>query len=356
MIRAALDAYAATSDRAWLTDRSQTVGASEVGQCARKVFFAKNEADAVYGLSRDAGHVDGWGARKRGSVFEDAFWAPAVKAHFGERAIYVGTEQRTFIDGFLSATPDGLLIDQPADALAHHGVADIGGDSILLDAKTVDPRTKLDAPKPEHVFQVITGMGLVRQLTNHRPAYALLSYTDASFWDEGREFVVAFDQAVFEEAKRRARDVMLATSAQALRPEGVIAGGQECDRCPFTAACGRARADLVPASASEVDQALSDTIAELARHARAARDRSEAAMQEARETEHEVREMLAAAGTRRLEREGLRIQWSPVKGRPSYDNKAIREAAQAAGIDIERFSRAGEPSDRLVITLPEIPA
>jgi hypothetical protein len=43
------------------------------------------------------------------------------------------------------------------------------------------------------------------------------------------------------------------------------------------------------------------------------------------------------------------VLWSAVKGRPSYDVPAIREAAAAAGIDLTKFERTGEPSDRLVI-------
>jgi len=356
MIREALNAYAATSDRVWAQDRTQTVGASEVGQCARKVWFSKNEADSVLGLKRDADHIDGWGARKRGSVFEDAFWAPAVRARFGEQALFVGDSQRTFVDGFLSGTPDGLLIEQPVGALARLGVADIGGDSVLLDAKTVDPRTRLDAPKPEHVFQVCCNMGLVRALTNYRPAYALLSYTDASFWDEGKEFPVAYDEAVFEEGRKRARDIMLATAASDLKPEGVIAGGQECEHCAFTRACGRARADRVPSGADAVDPALADTIASLARIAREHREAADAKMDAAREAEEELRAMLSAAGTRRIDHDGVAVRWSPLKGRPSWDNKGIREAAIAAGVDVERFSRVGDPSDRLAITFSEIPA
>ena len=244
----------------------------------------------------------------------------------------------------------------PADALAGLGVAAIEGDSILLDAKTIDPRARLDGPKPEHVFQVVCGMGLVRLLTNHWPSYAVLSYTDASFWDEGRDFAVRFDEAVFAEGRRRARDIMVAASAQDLRPEGVIAGGRECEHCPFTAACGAARADRVPDGAAAVDPLAADTIADLARRSRAAKGRAEAAAAEAREIEHEIREMLAAAGTRRLSHDGVEVRWSPVKGRPSFDMKGIREAAAAAGVDLSAFERTGEPTDRLAITLTEIPA
>lgn len=356
MIAAALHTYALASNRVFAHERGSTVGASEIGACARRIFYAKNEGDRDYGAARDDGHADGWGARTRGSVYENAFWAPAIKAAFGDKALYVGADQRTFVDGFLSGTPDGLLIDQPIDALAHLGVPDIGGDSILLDAKSVDPRARLDKPKPEHVYQVVAGMGLVRALTNHRPAYAVLSYANASFWDDVREFAVPFDEAVYAEAKRRARDIMLATDPGMLKPEGVIAGGRECERCPYSAACGQERAGAVPESAAAVDPAFASAVADLAREAKALKEAGEAQIARARDVEHEIRAMLSEAGTKRLDHDGVKVVWSPVRGRPSWDDKAIRAAAAAAGVDIEKFCRVGTPSDRLAITVPEVPA
>lgn len=356
MIAAALNAYATATQRQFVQDRSQTVGASEVGKCARQVFFAKNEGDEVYGRGRNADHIDGWGARVRGTVFEDAWWYPAMRETYGDRLLYAGPDQRTLVDGFLSATPDGVVVDVPADALAHLGIDDIEGDCIAVECKSIDPRSRLDEAKPEHVFQAQAQMGLLRALTNHRPSYAVISYTDASFWDLVREFVVRFDPAVYAVAQSRARQIMTATGVQDVRPEGVIAGGRECELCAFTDACGRARADLVPEGAASIDPLMAETIADLARNAKALKSAAAAKEDEARHVEHELREMLAAAGTKRLDHEGVRIVWSPVKGRPSYDMKAIREAAEAAGVDLAQFERVGDPTDRLAITVSEIPA
>ena len=184
MIAEALDTYADTNVRVF-EGREHTIGASEIGQCARQLFWIKKEADPLHAAPRNPDYVDRWGARARGSTFEDHFWLPALRTRFGDRLKYAGSEQRTLISGFLSATPDGLLIDQPTDLLASHGVSDLGGDrSLVIECKTSDPRAKLDAPKPEHVFQVITQIGLFQELTGHHPEYALIAYTNASFWDD----------------------------------------------------------------------------------------------------------------------------------------------------------------------------
>jgi hypothetical protein len=148
MIKEALHAFATTNERAWSHDRSQTVGASEVGQCARKVYWLKNENDPVHGAPRDPGYVETWGARVRGSVYEDQFWYPALKAHFGDALRFAGPNQRTFVSGFLSATPDGLLTSVPGGP-APGGLLATAPEGIVIECKSIDPRTKLDGPNPD---------------------------------------------------------------------------------------------------------------------------------------------------------------------------------------------------------------
>jgi hypothetical protein len=58
----------------------------------------------------------------------------------------------------------------------------------------------------------------------------------------------------------------------------------------------------------------------------------------------------------RLREKGVRkvpgvVSWTNVKGRESYDNKAIREAAAKAGVDVEQYQTVGEPTDRLTISV-----
>src|SRR5262245_18138546 len=109
MIRQALDEFAAAHDRIF-SAREQTVGASDVGRCARQVYFEKHESDPDFGSPRNPDSVDGWGARLRGTIFESHFWEPALRTKYGDRLLFAGEQQETFAMGFLSATPDALLV------------------------------------------------------------------------------------------------------------------------------------------------------------------------------------------------------------------------------------------------------
>jgi hypothetical protein len=352
MIRDALNAYANhvrnPDDR-----RASTLGASEVGQCLRKTFFLKNEHDPIYGIERDPDYVDGWGAQIRGSVFERSFWVPALRARYGDRLKFAGDEQRGFESGFISATPDALLVDVPSDALAHLGVPDLQSDCLLLEAKTIDPRSKLDGPKPEHAYQVIVQLGVVREIAGFAPRYAVISYADASFWSEVTEFAVKFDLEVFENAKRRAAKVITAGKPSELAPEGYIAGGRECRYCPFTQACGVERRAMPESSGGIADPQFVAEVRDLAREAKRHQGDADAATVRLRETQESIRERLRAKSLRQVRGDDFSITWSPVKGRESFDVKALKAAAIAAGVDVTRFETTGQATDRLDIRVHE---
>jgi hypothetical protein len=337
MIREALDAYAVGLQRTFTQDRAQTVGASEVGQCTRKIFWLKSEDDPAHAAPRDEGYVDSWGARQRGQTFEDHFWAPAMRAKFGAALHFAGVEQRTFATGFLSATPDGLVATE--------------NDCFLIECKTVDPRTRLDGPKPEHAFQVQVQLGLVRELTEYQPTHAVIGYADSSFWNEVTEYTINFDPKVYAIAKARAAAIMTATSFRELKPEGWIAGGKECGYCPFTTACGRDRT-AVPQHQSDTppDPQFIAEIADLARVAKQLDALTDEVTAQFREVQLELRERLRAKGLRKVAGDGVTVTWSSVKGRPSYNMPAIREAAAKAGVDLGEYETVGDFTDRLVIT------
>jgi len=346
MIRELLHAYGSNLRRQFAHDRLNTLGSSEAGRCARASAFAKLE------VPPDPDFVEGWGAALRGSVIEDSFWVPGLRANLppGATLLYAGEEQQTFVDGFLSATPDGLIVGVARDCLSDLGVPDIGQTSLLLDCKSIDPRANLRQPKPEHVFQMHVGMGLVRRATDHQPEYAILSYIDASFWDHITEFPVRFDPRVYDAAIERARSIMAATNPGDLAPEGKIAGGGECRYCAWGQQCvGTTLASMPPggarlgANAAAELKSLRDAERALAASAEAT-EYTRAATQEA------IKQFLRTAGVRGHKGDNWSVQWTVTKGRQSIDQAALLEAAADAGIQIDEFKKEGKPAERLTVT------
>jgi hypothetical protein len=338
-------------------DRSETVGASEVGQCLRRTWFGKFE-DHANGVRRDPDRLkDKWGAKRRGALIEQHLWLPAMRHAYGARLIWAGPEQRTFVSGNLSATPDGVLISLPRDALTEFGIPDlINGDgssdrSVVVDCKSFDPRTVLEEVKVEHLMQVNTQIGLIRESTNYRPRIGLLTYIDCSWFDEIREFLIIFDQKQFEHAKRRADKIMAAVSFEELPPEGWIGGGRECEHCPWTITCGRARS-AVPTDPDNrgVDPQRVVELIDLGRSYKDAKDAEASAIEFSRSLMVDLKRRLKECNTTRVSQDGTTVTWSPVKGRAKVDIDGLCAAAEEAGVDTAPFKSAGEPGDRLVVT------
>ena len=81
------------------------------------------------------------------------------------------------------------------------------------------------------------------------------------------------------------------------------------------------------------------------RAAEASRDTGDAYV---RSLQDDIKHRLRDHGVKKIP--GI-ITWSKVAGRTSYDAKAIKAAAVAAGVDVEQFKPTGEASDRLVIQI-----
>lgn len=344
IVKQALDSYAHSNPTTFSNDRSQTLGASEVGQCARKMFYLKNEIDPQQHIERDVDYNDGWGARMRGTVFENKFWVPAMRARFGDKLKFAGEEQTPLVSGFLSATPDGLLTDLSPGIQQAIGVQT---DCVLVECKTVDPRTNLVEAKDENIFQTHVQMGLMRELTHWKPTHSIISYTDASWWNDVKEFVVAFDPKIFEHAKTRAMTVMTALDAGELKPEGWIAGGRECRYCPFTGPCGVERRNL-PFQEQPVDPQFAAEIRDLALGLKAYERERDYQDEQVREMQERIKNRLREKGVKKIP--GV-VSWSPVKGRQGYHMAALLDAAEAAGIDTAQYATEGTPGDRLTISV-----
>jgi hypothetical protein len=339
MIKQALDAYAATLNKTNQRDRATTVGASEIGLCARKTCYAK------HGVPQDTDFVDHPAAR--GMVMEANFWYPAMRMRWGNQLKIAGPNQVTLKEPPLSATPDGLLINLERDVLKHLGIHDIGaGCCILVEGKTIDPRVNLVKAKAENEAQVQVQLGLIRKCTHYRPNYAVISYTDASFWSEITEFVIKFNPDFFAKAEQRAAKI-LACAPEEMKPEGWIAGGKECDYCPWVKRCGGTRRD-VPGQDTPADPQFKAEIIDMCADLLNRRIVSAIQEEAVREMEQAIKDRLREKKVRKIP--GV-VTWSAVKGRQSYNNEAIREAARKNGVNVEKFSTVGEPMDRLLVQL-----
>lgn len=344
MIKDALAAYANSRafQKVFVMDRSRTIGASEIGRCARETYFRKTEG------RMDSDHADSWGARLRGTVMEDRFWQPAMQKRFGKSLLFSGSKQTTFADKYLSATPDGLVVNQKRDILKDLGVEDIGPSKcFVIECKTIDPRVNLYEAKQENVIQTHVQLGLIREFTIYKPDFAVISYTDASFWDDVDEFVVKFDQEIYDRMHARAVKIKTATSPDQLPPEGWIAGGKDCEHCAFTRTCGIIRRS-VPEVEAAADPQFKAEITDLCmQHAEIDQAIKKATIQ-LNTLKQEIKDRLRAKSVRKIP--GV-VSWSPVKGRDSYDMKGIREAAEKAGIDLAPYCTTGDPTDQLRVTV-----
>lgn len=345
IIKESLNAFVTSQLKKWAYDRSHTIGASEIGGCARKAFYEKNRKTKI-GSKPDADYKDGWGARMRGHLIEDNLWLPALKKKYGKNLLLAGKQQQSFFKGYISATPDGLVIKQPFDALKEYGVHNIGpGLCFVVECKSIDPRVPLAEAKSENVYQVHTQLGLIRESTRYRPEYALISYIDASFHDSVTEFVVKFDQKIYDRAKARATQIKTATKATELKPEGWIAGGKECQYCAFVGPCGIARANL-PDAEKPVDDQFKAEITDLCRDVnkmQAIKKKTDFAIKDMQE---DIKTRLREKGVRKIP--GV-VTWSNVKGRESWDMVGIREAAAKIGLDLTPFEKTGDATDRMTI-------
>jgi hypothetical protein len=341
MIGALLQQYGAGRRREWAHDRLATLGSSENGRCARQAAFARCE------VPPDPGYVPTWGAALRGDLIEQHFWVPGLRASLPPhvKLLYAGEEQVTRVDGYLSATPDGLLVGVPSDCLVPLGIADVGGNALLIECKSIDPRMHLRAAKPEHVFQVQTAMGVLRATTEHQPEYALLTYINASFLNDILEFPIRFDPAIYRAAGDRARRILGATDPGELPPEGKMAGGGECRYCAWAEQCLGATIASIPANGS----ALND---DDARELHGLRDIERKLFDQGAEFEtlhaaacEAIKQFLREHGVRQHRGEDWSVSWAPVAGRQTLDTKAL----EAAGIDLEAYKREGKAGERLIV-------
>lgn len=218
------EGYLIRGDKQWPTytggylDRSKHVSSSEIGGCARKIKFSKTHPTPPF---------TEWGWAERGNMIEA--WAVdlirlALKEDKEWRLLHAGENQSSFVHGYQSGTPDGLLVNNYDE----HAIA--------VEFKSVDPRTNYSyLPKDKHMDQVQQNMDLLDSLTPYSVKAALLIHIDASNLQKRKELVITA-QPRQQEALRRRAQWIIDTPVADLPAEGMVMD-KECNQCPFVDEC-----------------------------------------------------------------------------------------------------------------------
>lgn len=344
--------------RVWEHDRSQTVGASEVAGCWRRNYFAKREPE----LAELDESVDEWGHAERGNIIENEFVVPALRHMFGEdKCLYMGEEQKTFVDGRLSATPDGIVVDLSDDALRNYGVESLGGSGVLqTEVKTFGgdfaaPKKRVipdpnDAAKniilyearPKHEAQNIAQMGIMRRETNYSPDVGVVLYVNPVNLKDVRVAPVKYDDAVYNRLKSRAEAVFDPNkTAKDFPAEGVMT--TDCNYCAFCKACNDVEMKRMPDSpiaSRDLPEETREAIGRLTREVEALRAEHKALSERKKVAEASLKDALFDSGTNRASGDGWSCSVSRNNGRKTTDLDAICEKY---GIDLEEFQKVGQP-------------
>lgn len=347
----AYDTFVKNTQKAWAHDRSKTVGASEAFGCLRKTWFKKHNAE------QDPDYKESWGALRRGDLIEQYFAEPAVRwfletEYHDARLIWGGADQVTLKapDAPLTATPDGLVINADDDALALYGIPSLGGTGCFnFEIKSIDPRVNLREEKAIHRGQTIVQMGITRETTEYRPNYAVIVYLDASFLDDIDIFVIPFDQKTYDVAKSRSRSVYDIKDPKDVMAEGKYDNG--CDYCPFSIACARTNKAATPtageANHGNTPSKLMEEFEALVREERASSLAKKVTEKDHKEASERLKQWFSDVGVKRAEVPGVvkaSITW--IKGRETYDAKAMFAALKEARKLLEAFEAAGlDPAD-----------
>lgn len=341
--------YSASEEKEWKYDRNASVGASEAFDCIRKTFFKKHQ------YAPDDGHEQDWGAARRGDVMENFFSVPATIAALPEGAelIMAGEDQDTLRKGRLSATPDGLAINLEPDALSQLGIDDIESDCVVIEYKSFDPRASITQAKEIHEGQTQVQMGLMHELTEYRPEYAVVVYFNASWYSDIRAFVVKRDPKVFAAAVARSKQVYNEDAEPAdFMAEGKISGA--CSLCEFTEECAYATGEASPKTKKKIeDQSVVDRLAVLAARQKEFATLAKDAEKDKKLVDEEIKEILREQDTKGASDDSFSISLSWIAGKKSLDTVAIAEVLREHGEDITEFQKEGNGYERLAVKLKD---
>jgi hypothetical protein len=353
-VEAAFAEFGRLGKTAFGHNRSLTIGASEIGRCARAT------AKRKLGHKPDPYYDDNNGFAKRGDLLENGFTAQATKywvESLGGKLLHAGqSNQITLKAAPLSATPDGLAINMPRDCLSEFGVVDIGESrSLVVEMKSIDTMYKKEKlPKQEHVPQTLQQIGLIRhsKVIKHMPECGVVMYVNASNVYDVVTVPVAWSQHNFDSLVVRGKQLLACKDPDKLAPEGAIAGGRECRTCEFANQC-TGFTPWVHTAKKKPSPAVIKKVSTHVLVAKRAMVSLEVASKVAAETEAELYGLLNQAGTSFIQLpDGTTVYTQKVAPQLRMDTKALVAAAKAKGIDTDSFKKETKAGTKLTIQPP----
>lgn len=345
--RKAIIQHIEDNQRTFTTNRSLTVGASEVFDCIRRAYFSKHKPELA------DKSVSAMGKAARGQLTEDHFIVPFLEAKFGKaNVLFAGSDQKTFVTGKSSATPDALIINQPDDSLAEYGIPSIGpGRCFMVEVKSFDPMMHIEEEKYVHRGQGITQMGHVRLHTPYKPEAVIILYVNASDLYDIRPYAVAFSESTFKIAQERSELVFATKDAYDLEPEGIAM--KRCEYCPFWATCQDTELEHYPSEGDEIDatdvsemmQGDIDNIVDMSAQYLSLTTRLKKDSEVKDSLGQKIRRELNELGLKKLRAGGLSIAYSKMNGRLSLNQSAMIED----GINLEQYKQPGKGFTKLSV-------
>lgn len=311
-------------------NRNAVLTASENLRCLRELKFNKT-------MPRESGK---WGMAERGHAVEawvvaqiERWWL-AVR---GPELVLAGSKQRSFLheESGLSGTPDGVMW--------------IDGKPVLVEFKSVDPRTNLEgmsAPKPQHAAQVQQNMWLLN-MHDLPVEEAMILYVDASDFQRTKQFNLAYDGGeVARRAEIRAA-ILFDTNVMDLPAEGRTNGG--CTYCAFKEECsaiqvakGEARKSEKPAMPVFAPRGITESVREYG----SIKDQIKELEARADDLAASIKQYATAENQLEFETAAYSVKVTEVAGRRTLDTPAYEKAT---GVSADGFYKVGKPSIRLEV-------
>jgi CRISPR/Cas system-associated exonuclease Cas4 (RecB family) len=306
-------------------DRNAVLTASENLRCLRELKFSKT-------TPRES---DKWGMAERGHAVEA--WVVEQLRRAMLLPMFAGDQQRSFLhdESGLSGTPDGLVM--------------VEGKWLLLEFKSVDPRTNLDAmtaPKPQHLAQVQQNMWLLN-MHDYTVDEAMVLYVDASDFQRHKQFNVAYDNGDMARRAEVRAAILFDTDVMDLPAEGLTNNG--CTYCAFKEECsaiqvakGEKRKSDKPSMPVFAPRGITESVREYG----SIKEQIKELEARADDLAATIKEYATGENQMEFDTAAYSVKVTEVAGRKTLDTAAY---VKATGVSADGFYKVGKPTIRLEV-------